>query len=182
MQVMTRCIAAAMILCCFLLCLPLLAEQPLFDNTALLQKAAAPILPAVGWKNLGEGLGFYGSGQMTLPPTGFVESTLTYSISGNSRTHVEKVLFSVFIASPTDLIKGRQLLEQAFTQWAKTVNLPVPTGLGTAIKTGKAYKGAAASGAVIDYVLERCPSSPGIKQPDGSLYRCTTMDLTIKPR
>ena len=155
------------------------AQQPIFTNVGLLQKAAVPILSSVGWKDLGSGAGFYGSSQIELPTSGFVPSTVRYSISGKAGNRADQALISAFIASPRDLTAGRAKVEAAATRWFKSVGKPIPAGLIAAIKTGKPFE-SAAGGLSARYVVERCTGSP-IKQPDGTSYRCTTMDLTIKP-
>lgn len=170
------------ILCGFLLgifSLVLAASQNTFTNVDLLQRAAAPILSNVGWKNIGSGLGFYGSSEVRLPSTAFVPSTVSYSISGNTGNRVDQALVSAFIASPRDLTAGRAKFEAVVTQWFQSVGTPVPAGLLAAIKTGKRFQGAA-GGLSIQYAVERGMGST-IKQPDGTSYRSTTMDLTIKP-
>ncbi len=161
------------------LSLILSAQQNTFTDVGLLQKAAVPILSSVGWKDLGSGAGFYGSSQIELPTTGFVPSTVRYSISGEARNRADQALISAFIASARDLTAGRTKVEAAATQWFKSVGKPVPGGLIPAIKTGKPFQ-SATGGLSVEYVVERGTGSP-IKQPDGTSYRCTTMDLTIKP-
>ncbi|HEU0138395.1 MAG TPA: hypothetical protein VFQ79_01735 [Bryobacteraceae bacterium] len=155
------------------------AQQNIFTNIGVLQKAAVPILSSVGWKDLGSGVGFYGSSQIELPTSGFVPSTVRYSISGKTGNRADQALISAFIASPRDLSAGRAKVEAAATQWFKSVGKPVPAGLIAAIKTGKPFQ-STAGGLSLQYVVERGMGSP-IKQPDGTSYRCTTMDLTIKP-
>ena len=59
------------------------AQQNIFTNIGVLQKAAVPILASVGWKDLGSGAGLYGSSLIELPTTAFVPSTVKYSISGS---------------------------------------------------------------------------------------------------
>lgn len=119
------------------------AQQDIFTNITLLRSAAAPVLPAVGWKDLGYGLGFYGSSIVYIQTTGFVPSTVEYSIAGKSGKKVDEVNISVFIAAPGDLAAGRRKLARAVNQWYKSVAKPMPAGLGTAILTGKPFKAAA---------------------------------------
>ena len=155
------------------------AQLDVFTNVGTVQNAAVPILSRAGWKDLGSGVGFYGSSQIELPTAVFVPSTVKYSISGKAGNRVDQALISSFIASPRDLTAGRAKLEAAATQWFKSVGKPVSAGLVTAIKTGKPFQ-STAGGLSTTYVVERGAGNP-IKQPDGTSYRCTTMDLTINP-
>lgn len=111
--------------------------------------------------------------------TGFVPSTLRYSISGNTRDRVDEALISVFIASPTHLEIGKSKLQAAAVAWFKSVGKAMPVGLVAAINAGRSFRSRGTSGGLlIEYVVARGTGS-SIKQPDGSSYRCTTMDLKM---
>jgi len=159
--------------------LTLWAQYNVFADVRLLQRAATPVLPSVGWKDLGSGGGFYGSSQIEIATTGFMPSTLRYSISGRVATRADQALISAFIASPGDLTVGRRKVEDAAVQWFKTTGKPVPSGLAAAIKAGLPFRGVTA-GLSVQYTVERGTGNP-IRQPDGTSYRCTTMDLKIGP-
>jgi hypothetical protein len=154
--------------------------QTVFTNVSLLQKAASPVLSSVGWKNLGYDGGYYGSSEIKLPSDGFVPSTVRYSISSPTANKVQKALISAFIASPGDLVRGKLTVQVAAAQWFKSVNKPIPAGLVAAIRRGAPFKGVA-DGVSVEYVVERGTGN-AIKQPDGSSYRCTTMDLMLRPQ
>ena len=157
------------------------AQQNVFTNVGLLQKATTPVLPPVGWKDLGSGLGFYGSNQILIAEIGFVPSTLKYSISGNTRNRVDEVLISVFIASPKHLATGKSKLQAAAALWFKSVGKAIPVGLAAAINAGRSFRSRDTTGGLlVEYVVARGMGSL-IKQPDGSSYRCTTMDLKMGP-
>lgn len=162
-----------------ILSLILSAQQNTFTNVELLQKAAAPILPRADWEDLGPGYGFYGLSRIELPTMGFVPSRIKYSISGKARNRADQALISAFIASARDLATGRAKVEAAASQWFKSVAKPIPAGLIAAIKAGKPFQ-SMTGGLSVKYVVERGMGN-SIKQPDGTSYRCTTMDLTIKP-
>lgn len=164
----------------FFFCVLILsAQQSTFTNVSLLQRAARPILSSLEWRNLGSGIGFFGSCEAELPTAGFVPSTVSYSISGKAENRVDEALISAFIASARDLTAGRAKIEAVAAQWFKSVGKPAPAGLITAIRTGKPFQ-RAAGGLSMQYVVERGRGTP-IKQPDGTSYRSTTMVLTIRP-
>jgi hypothetical protein len=150
----------------------------IFGDVGALRDAAAPVLPSAGWRNLGDGTGFYGSSQVELPTVGFVPSTVRYSITGSTNDRVDKALISAFIASPVDLPAGRAKLKAAAVRWFRWTRTPLPADLIGAIDTGRPF--VSRSGLAVRYVVERCGGN-AIRQPDGSLYRCTTMELTITP-
>ena len=151
-----------------------------FANTLSLREAILSPFGTVGWKNLGPELGYYGYSQIEiLPATGLFPSTVKYAISGKTEDKVDHVLLAAFIAAPGDLGAGKARLHLITAQWFKSIGKTAPPGLVAAIKNGKSLK-MESGGISLNYLVERGDGNP-IKQPDGSLYRCTTMDLTIRP-
>jgi hypothetical protein len=143
-----------------------------------LRDATSPILPSEGWKNLGDGAGFYGCSQIELPTAGFVPSTLRYPITGSANDRVDKALISAFHRFTRRPFSREGKAQKRGSPLVKWTRNPLPPGLTTAIDAGLSF--ASESGFSVRYVVERCGGSL-IKQPDGSSYRCTTMDLTISP-
>src|SRR5258708_34657748 len=67
-----------------------------FTNVSLLRRAAAPVLPAVGWNSLAPGT-FIGTSDHYVelqPATGFVPSTVVYCISGIAAGRVDEAVVS----------------------------------------------------------------------------------------
>jgi hypothetical protein len=156
------------------------AHQTVFANVALLQKAASPVLPSVGWNDHGESMGFMGTTDdiKLRPGNGLLQSTVDYCISSRSGNRVEEAVISAFVESPKDLPLARAKVKDAAVQWFKAVGKPLPTEMLASIAQGKHFK-ATTEGLSVEYVVDRCPSP--IKQPDGTSYRCIMMDLAMKP-
>ncbi|MCC7174406.1 MAG: hypothetical protein IT159_04345 [Bryobacterales bacterium] len=160
---------------------PLETTSDVFANIPLLQSAASPVLPSADWVQLNKldaKSGFVGGVEFQLHSAGLVKSVVEYFISGKAKDRVDQVKISAFIASPEDLATGTTTLEAAAAQWFKSVGVAMPEGLDSAIRAGKDFDGATGPLGV-EYVLSR--GNP-VKQPDGSSYRVTLMDLTIKRR
>lgn len=160
---------------------PLPETAPAASSAAVRKFQDALKLSRTGWKDLGDGTGWYGSTQEKLAETGFVATTITYSIAGRSASKVEKALLSAFVASPRDLEPTRARLTILASQWFQSLaNQPAPAALRDAILSGRSYRGMVPS-ASIEYLVER-GTAPGVKQPDGTNYRVTTMNLSLRPQ
>jgi len=159
------------------------AHQTAFANVALLQKAASPVLPSVGWNDHGESMGFMGTtDDIKLRPRSAAitigGSTVDYCIAGRLGNRVEEAVISAFVESPKDLPLSRAKVKAAAVQWFKAVGKSLPSGVLAAIAQDKQLK-TTTEGLSVEYVVDRCASP--IKQPDGTLYRCKMMDLAMKP-
>jgi hypothetical protein len=160
------------------------AHQTAFANVALLQKAASPVLPSVGWNDHGESMGFMGTtddiklrpGSETITISG---STVDYCISSRFRNRVEEAVISALVESPKDLPLARAKVKAAAVQWFKAVGKPPPSGMLAAIAQDRQFK-ATTEGLSVEYVIDRCAGTP-IRQPNGTSYRCNMMDLAMKP-
>jgi hypothetical protein len=155
-------------------------QQTVFANVDLLRKAASPVLPSVAWRDLGEHGGFMGAtDDIELHPgTGYSPSTINYCISSRVENRVEEAVIDAFVTSPGVLVLARLKVTAAAIQWFNSVGKPVPAGLAVAIRDGKPFQ-TTAGGLSVEYVLDPCSGT--VKQPNGSRYRCVTMDLAIKP-
>lgn len=143
------------------------------------QNAITPLMAMPDYRDVGGGQ-FYGSTIATIRDTGFVPTTVKYSITGRTATRVDHALIAAFVAAPQDLPAGRAKLEALATHWFKSFEKELPASLVDAIRAGKSFD-VKAGGWSVEYLVER-GVAPGIKLPDGSHYRATTMDLTIKLR
>ena len=93
------------------------AQQNVFANVALLQKATSPVMPSVGW-NETVGEGFMGTTDdiKVRPGNGLLRSTVDYCISGHTRNSVEEAVISAFVESPKDLPLARAKVKDAAVQ------------------------------------------------------------------
>jgi hypothetical protein len=157
-------------------------RETVFTNIDVLQKAVTPVLPTVRWNDHGQGAGFMGTTDdiELRPGSELSPSTVDYCISSHVGNHVEEAVISAFVTSPKDLPLARAKVRAAAVQWFKTVGKTVPPGILAAIAENKPFK-TTTDGMSVEYVLDRCAGKNGIKQSDGTRYRCSMMDLAMKP-
>jgi hypothetical protein len=156
------------------------AQQTVFANVALLQKATSPILPSVGWSDTREHAGFMGTTDdiKLRPGNGLLRSTVDYCISSHFGNRVEEAVISAYVESPKDLPLAKVELTAAAVQWFKAVGKSLPSGILAAIAQHRQFK-TTGDELSVEYVVDRCASP--MKQPDGTFYRCNMMDLAMKP-
>jgi hypothetical protein len=156
------------------------AQETVFANVALLQKATSPILPSVGWGDTREHAGFMGTTDYIKlrPGNGLLRSTVDYCISSHFGNRVEEAVISAYFESPKDLPLAKMKLTAAAVQWFKTVGKPLPPAILAAIAQDRQFK-TREDELSVEYVVDRCASP--MRQPDGTFYRCNVMDLAMKP-
>jgi hypothetical protein len=109
------------------------AEQDLFSDVRLLQRAAAPVVPSVAWRNIGAA-GFLGSETVEIRGRGLVPSNIQYDIMGKTGSRVDEVSISAFVASLNDLSVCKTRLDAAAIQWFRAVGVSYPNALHGAIR------------------------------------------------
>ncbi len=169
------------------------AQTPtVFANVNLLQAAVFPVLPRADWDPYVPGrpdLGFLGVEEINLIPTkGLVPSTVNYCISGKVRETVDEAVIEATVMSPKDIPAAKTKVVAAATQWFRSIDSPLPTGLLPAIGAGKRFE-ATANGLSVEYVVFRRgkPVKQGTLRSDGSIatvdskdYQPTAMALAVK--